>query len=428
MAPFTPCLSGKRSRHGGEGGEARGVAWEGSVSTILERGAGRPVSWRAWLHNETVRSILYQVVVLAAVVGGAWYIVDNTITNMARRDLSAGFDFLDVSAGFGIGFTLIPYREGDTYARVFLVGICNTLLVAAIGIVISTVLGVGVGLARLSGNLLIRTLARWYVEALRNTPLLLQIIAWYFCVFSFLPSPRESHEWWGALALNNRGLYLPAPVPEGGFGWVLAAALLACAGAVLLRRWARERLRRTGQPFPWVGVGTALVLGLPALVFLFAGQPLGWDLPALKGFNYQGGVSIPPSLCALVVALSIYTSCFIGELVRSGIQSVSHGQGEAARSLGLPPGWTMRLVVLPQALRVIVPPLISQYLNVTKNSSLAIAIGFPDLVSVWMNTSLNQSGRAVPIVLMTMGFYCAVSLTVSLLMNAYNRRVLLKER
>ncbi len=381
-----------------------------------------------WLNNRNVRAVLYQALTAAAVVLVAWFLVHNTLENLAVRGMSVGFGFLDVAAGFGISFTVIPYQEGDSYLRVFLVGITNTLLVAVISIVLATVLGLVVGLARLSNNWLIRTLARSYVELLRNTPLLLQIIAWFFGVFNLLPRPRDSLVWFDLFALNNRGFYLPAPLPEPGFEAVLVALAAAVALAVGLKRWADRRQAATGEIFPAIPAGLAMVVGLPLVTFAALGGPLGWEAPELRGFNYQGGLSVPPSFCALVVALSVYTSCFIAENVRSGIQSVSKGQHEAAASLNLRPGLTTRLVILPQALRVLIPPTISQYLNVTKNSSLAIAIGFPDLVSVWMNTSLNQSGQAITIVAMTMAFYCTVSLFVSLVMNAYNRRIMLKER
>lgn len=397
-------------------------------TAAIRRPATTPMRLGAFVNDATVRAIFYQAVTFAAVVGLIWYLVSNTIANMATRGMSAGFDFLDVSAGFNIAFTLIPYREGDSYLRVFQVGIANTLLVAVIGIVFASALGLVVGLARLSTNWLIRTLARWYVEVLRNTPLLLQIIAWYFGVFNLLPRPRESIALGGFMWLNNRGAYFPAPVPQDGFETVLGALALAVGAAIAVSVWARRRLRETGRAFPAGLVGFALVAGVPLLVYLALGAPLGWNWPALRGFNFVGGFSVPPAFCALVVALSIYTSCFIAEIVRAGIQSVGHGQTEAARALGVKPSRTMRFIILPQAMRVIIPPLISQYLNLTKNSSLAIAIGFPDLVSVWMNTSLNQSGRAIPIVAMTMGFYCAVSLIVSFALNAYNRRILLRER
>ncbi len=394
----------------------------------LPRSSRRAGGLIGWLNNAHVRAILYQVLTAAAIVLLGWYLVHNTVANLDARGMSVGFGFLDASAGFGISFTLIPYQEGDTYSRVFLVGIANTLLVAIISIILATVLGLIIGLARLSDNWLIRTLSRTYIEILRNTPLLLQIIAWFFGVFNLLPRPRDSLSWLDVFALNNRGFYMPAPLPGPGFEFVIAAFVLAVAFAVGLKRWAHRRQDATGQIFPALPVGFAAIVFVPLAVFWVLGAPLAWEMPELRGFNYQGGLSVPPSFCALVVALSVYTSCFIAENVRSGIQSVSKGQHEAAASLNLKPSWTMRLIILPQALRVIIPPTISQYLNVTKNSSLAIAIGFPDLVSVWMNTSLNQSGQAIPIVAMTMAFYCAASLTVSLIMNQYNRRVMLKER
>ncbi len=397
---------------------------------IVESSSLRPAPAQAgsWLNNAKVRAVLYQILTLAIVVGGIWYLVSNTITNMSQRGMSAGFEFLGVSAGFNISFTLIPYREGDSYLRVFQVGLANTLLVAAIGILFATIMGLFMGLARLSNNWVIRNLARWYIEILRNTPLLLQIIAWYFGVFTLLPNPRMSLAWSDLFYLNNRGFYFPGPVPEPGFGLFLIVLAATVAGAIAYGVWARRLRERTGRILPVLWPVLGIVIAAPVLAFLLLGSPLAWNKPVLQGFNFRGGVNVPPAFCALIIALSVYTSCFIAEIVRAGIESVSHGQTEAARALGVKPSRTMASIILPQALRVIIPPLISQYLNLTKNSSLAIAIGFPDLVSVWMNTSLNQSGRAIPIVAMTMGFYCAVSLFVSLVMNQYNRRVLLKER
>lgn len=380
------------------------------------------------LNNPTVRAVLYQILTLVIVVSGIWYLVSNTITNMSQRGMSAGFDFIGVSAGFSISFTLIPYREGDSYLRVFQVGLANTLLVAALGIILATVMGLIMGLARLSNNWIIRNMARWYIEILRNTPLLLQIIAWYFGVFGLLPNPRMSIVWGNSFYLNNRGFYFPEPLPQPGFGLFLLVVILAVVVASAFGIWVRRKRERTGRIIPVLWPMLGLLVLLPVAAFLALGAPLDWNRPVLQGFNFRGGVNVPPSFCALVIALSVYTSCFIAEIVRAGIESVSHGQTEAARALGVKPSRTMASIILPQALRVIIPPLISQYLNLTKNSSLAIAIGFPDLVSVWMNTSLNQSGRAIPIVAMTMGFYCVVSLLVSLVMNQYNRRVLLKER
>ena len=382
---------------------------------------------RMW-RDEKSRAIILQALTLFSVIAFFGWLVMNTSYNLAQRNMSAGFGFLDVSAGFGIGFTLIDYQEGDTYARVFLVGIMNTLLVAVVAIILATILGILVGLARLSDNWLMGKVARSYVELLRNTPLLLQIIAWYFGVFNLLPRPKQSIELAEGFVLNNRGFYIPAPVPEAGFNIVLIAFAASVIFSIGLIRWASIRLDKTGKAFPAIWTSLGIIILVPSAVHLALGSPLGWDMPVLKGFNFVGGTSVPPAFCALIVALSAYTSCFIAEIVRSGIQSVSKGQLEAAGALNLPSNWTLRRVVMPQALRVIIPPLISQYLNVTKNSSLAIAIGFPDLVSVWMNTSLNQSGRAIPIVAMTMAFYCFVSLSVSLVMNQYNKRALLKER
>ncbi len=380
------------------------------------------------LNNAAFRAGVYQAITLAVVIGGFWYLVNNTITNMSQRGMAAGFDFLTASAGFSVSFTLIPYKESDSYWRVFQVGMANTLLVAAVSAALATAMGLIIGLARLSNNWVIRNLSRWYVEILRNTPLLLQIIAWYFGVFTLLPNPRASMNWSDIFFLNNRGIYFPAPVPESGFGIFLAILAISIAGAAGAILWGRRRRLLTGRIAPVVLPALAAMIIVPALAFLALGSPLAFDRPALQGFNFRGGINVPPAFCALVIALSVYTSCFIAETIRAGIQSVGRGQTEAAKALGVSSSRTMQSIILPQALRVIIPPSISQYLNLTKNSSLAIAIGFPDLVSVWMNTALNQSGRAIPIVAMTMAFYCGVSLSVSLLLNIYNRRVLLKER
>ncbi len=397
---------------------------------VIEAGraetVGKPVL--SLLNNARVRGFLYQALTLAAVVGGIWYLVSNTITNMSQRGMAAGFDFLGASAGFTVSFTLIPYQPSDSYWRVFQVGMANTLLVAAIASLLATAIGLVVGLARLSDNWVIRNIARWYIEILRNTPLLLQIIAWYFGVFTLLPNPRASVNWGDLFYLNNRGLYFPAPIAESGFGVFVIVVCALIVGIVAFWLWARDLRRRTGKIAPVVLLPLAALLVCPALAFVALGSPLSFDRPALQGLNFRGGVNVPPTFCSLIIALAVYSSCFIAELIRSGIQSVGRGQTEAARALGVPPSRTMASIIIPQAMRVIIPPLISQYLNVTKNSSLAIAIGFPDLVGVWMNTALNQSGRAIPIVALTMAFYCAVSLAVSLAMNAYNRRVLLKER
>src|SRR5690554_6336223 len=314
------------------------------------------------------------------------------------------------------------------YGRTSVVGLFNTLLVSALGIVLATIVGLLVGLARLSQNWLIARLAAIYIETFRNIPLLLQILFWYFAVIQALPSPRQSLAISDFAFLNIRGVYLPEPIFEPGFGAVFAAMTLAVVIVFVLSRWAYRRRMQTGQPFHTVWVSLAILIGLPGLAFVVMGAPLSWSLPSLQGFNFVGGVSVIPELAALLIALTIYTASSIAEIVRSGILAVSHGQTEAAYSLGLSPGMNTRLVVLPQALRVIIPPLTSQYLNLMKNSSLATAIGYPDLVNVFAGTALNQTGQAVVIIAMTMGVYLTFSLLISLFMNWYNHHSTLIER
>ncbi|MCD8546949.1 MAG: amino acid ABC transporter permease [Aeromonadaceae bacterium] len=381
-----------------------------------------------WFYNSRVRSILFQVLAIAAVVGFIYYFLSNAFHNMETRGISTGFQFLDNKAGFGIIQSLIPYDETYSYGRTFVVGLLNTLLVSLLGIVLATALGFVLGVARLSRNWLVSRLAAVYVELFRNIPLLLQIFFWYFAVLRTLPAPRQSISLGEALFLNIRGLYMPAPLPEAGFGWLSVSLLLALALALAISGWARRRQRLTGLPFPSFWVGLGLLVALPLLHFYALGAPLAWELPALKGFNFQGGITVIPELAALLLALTIYTAAFIAEIVRSGILSVSKGQHEAAESLGLSRAQTLRLVIVPQALRVIIPPLTSQFLNLTKNSSLATAIGYPDLVSVFMGTTLNQTGQAVEIIAMTMAVYLLISLVTSYLMNLYNAKMALVER
>lgn len=382
----------------------------------------------AWIYDSRLRSIVAQTVVVGAIAWMLWYLADNTQENMAKRGMSTGFDFVFGTAGFDISWSLFEVKAGSTYLTVFKVGIVNTLVVSILSIVCATLLGFFVGLMRLSSNWLVARIAAWYIEILRNTPLLLQILFWFIGVFTGLPPPRQSYQPIEGFVLNNRGFFLPSPVPEEGFWMTGVAILAAVVAAVLLHRWARARQAATGERFPSVLVGLGIVFALPAAVFLATGSPLDWNVPKLRGFNFVGGMMVPPAFCALLIALSVYTSCFIAEMVRAGIQSVSHGQTEAAYALGVKPTWTMRLIVIPQAMRAIIPPLISSYLNVTKNSSLAVAIGYPDLVAVWMQTSLNQSGRAIEIVATTMLFYMTCSLFISILLNIYNRRMQLRER
>ena len=303
-----------------------------------------------------------------------------------------------------------------------------SLLVAVLGIFFATFLGFFIGVARLSHNWLVSRLATAFIEIFRNIPLLLQIMFWYFAVLRPLPSPRQSLNVGDAVFLNNRGLFLPKPVAEDGFSLTVWAFIAAIVAVFFIARWAWHRQDATGQQFPTVSVGLALIVGLPGLVFLFSGSPLHWDNPTLGGFNFSGGLEVIPELAALTLALSIYTAAFIAEAVRSGIQSVGHGQTEAAYSLGLRPRATLKLVIIPQAMRVIIPQLTSQYLNLVKNSSLATAIGYPDLVNVFAGTTLNQTGQAVEVIAMTMGVYLVISLAISTFMNWYNKRMQLVER
>jgi general L-amino acid transport system permease protein len=372
--------------------------------------------------------MFFQMLLIAGIGFFGYTIFQNTLHNMQQRGISTGFGFLNSEAGFGILMTLIPFDESYTYGRTFLVGLLNTLLVATLGIFFATIIGFIMGVSRLSRNWIISRLATLYIEVFRNIPLLLQIMFWYFAVLRPLPGPRQSLIFNDMLFLNNRGLYMPSPIYEQGFWLVVVVLLVAIAAAVLVARWAHKRQEATGQPFHTVYAAIGLVLGLPFLTFLMMGSPLSWDMPVLQRFNMGGGMVVIPELAALLVALSIYTGAFIAEAVRSGILAVSHGQTEAAHALGLRPGPTLRLVIIPQALRVIIPQLTSQYLNLTKNSSLATAIGYPDLVAVFAGTTLNQTGQAVEVIAMTMAVYLAISLSISLFMNWYNKRIQLVER
>jgi len=374
------------------------------------------------------RALLFQALALIGVIAFSVFLVHNALENLARRGIATGFDFLGSTAGFGIIMHLVDYTEASSYGRAFVVGLLNTLLVSAVGIVFSTLIGFSVGLARLSSNWLVARLAVAYVEIVRNVPLLLQLFFWYFATLIPLPTPRQSLGWGEAIFLNNRGLYVPAPIVEPGFAAVPWALIAALGGVVVLLRWNRRRFDATGRTLPVRSISAALLVGCPLAAFGIAGAPVTWQFPELRGFNFTGGCVVIPEFIALLLALSAYTAAFIAEIVRAGIQSVGPGQIDAAYSLGLKPAQTLRRIVIPQALRVIVPPLTSQYLNLTKNSSLAVAIAYPDLVSVFMGTVLNQTGQAVEVIAITMGVYLVISLGISLLMNRYNRRVALVER
>ena len=386
-----------------------------------------PVKPPFW-NNPQIRAIVFQAVALTVTVAFGLYLFENTQDNLRRLGIASGFDFLSSPAGFDIIQTLIPYSAASSYGQVFWVALLNTLLVSALGIIFATLLGFIIGVARLSKNWLIAKLALVYIETFRNVPLLLQIFFWYFAVLRAVPAPRQSLSLGDAVFLNIRGLYLPAPQFQPGFGWVLATLGIAIVLVIGLTRWARRRQMATGQTFPTLLTSLALLIGLPLITFWLAGSPLHWQVPELRGFNFQGGLVIIPEMASLLLALSIYTAAFIAEIVRAGIQAVSHGQTEASFSLGLNPGMTLRLIILPQALRVIIPPMTNQYLNLTKNSSLAAAIGYPDLVSVFAGTTLNQTGQAIECIAITMAVYLTLSLLISFVMNWYNRRVALVER
>ncbi len=381
-----------------------------------------------WWNNAQHRSLFFQIVLVVMLVGIVWFIASNTMGNLEKRGISTGFGFLSLKAGFGILQSLIAYDESYSFGRTFFVGLLNTLLVSALGIIVATVIGFVVGVARLSNNWLISKLAAVYIETFRNVPLLLQIFFWYFAVLRTLPSPRESWSAGESAFLNIRGLYLPQPVPEPGFSAVTWTFFLGVAVTIAIGIWARKRQNETGKQFNLLGLGFAFIAVFPLTVFFIAGSPLSWDIPKLQGFNFKGGMTIVPELTALLTALSVYTGAFIAEVVRSGILSVNPGQTEAASALGLHKSKVLKLVVIPQAMRVIIPQLTSQYLNLVKNSSLATAIGYPDLVSVFAGTTLNQTGQAIEIIAMTMSVYLFISLSISAIMNWYNKKIMIVER
>ncbi|WP_267369867.1 MULTISPECIES: amino acid ABC transporter permease [unclassified Pantoea] len=378
--------------------------------------------------NPTVRAWIYQFIAVIAVLGVVGYLVHNTIINLANRGITSGFGFLERTAGFGIVQHLIEYTEDDTYARVFLVGLTNTLLVSALCIVFASILGFAVGLSRLSDNWLLRKLSTIYIETFRNIPPLLQIFFWYFAVLRNLPGPRQALNAFDLAYVSNRGLYVPWPTYAPGSWPFVIALLLAVAISYGLYRFNRQHQLKTGELRRTWPAAVAMLILFPVLAHLGFGAATHWDVPQLRGFNFRGGSAMIPELAALTLALSIYTSSFIAEVIRSGIQSVPHGQHEAARSLGLPNPVTLRQVIIPQAMRVIIPPLTSQYLNIVKNSSLAAAIGYPDMVSLFAGSVLNQTGQAIETIAITMGVYLIISLLISLLMNVYNRKIALVER
>ena len=369
------------------------------------------------------RGVFLQLLFVAVLAWIGYEIVDNVRSNLASQRIAAGFGFLTNNAGFDVNQTLIPYSGSDSYARVFVVGLLNTLLVAVIGIFFATVIGFLVALGRLSPNWLLARISGGYVELLRNIPLLFQILFWYLAVLQALPPPRQSISLFDLFFLSNRGLVVPTPIPHAGLEAVAIALSIAIAASLLLRFYAQRQLFQSGRMLTIWPYIVGLIIGLPLIASLAFGSPVSFEIPQLRGFNFAGGSRIIPEFVALTLALSTYTGAFIAEVVRAGILSVHKGQMEAGSSLGLSRGAALRLIVVPQALRVILPPLTNQYLNLTKNSSLAVAIGYPDLVSVFAGTALNQTGQAIEIIGITMGVYLLISLVTSAIMSFYNWRI-----
>jgi general L-amino acid transport system permease protein len=380
-----------------------------------------------FLRDPAKRAIIFQVVALLLVAFVSYYLYTNTQANLERQSIATGFGFLDTEAGFEIGESAIEYSAADSYADALLVGALNTLKVSFIGVIFTIILGTVIGVARLSSNWLVAKLAAGYIEVMQNIPVLLQLFFWYAIFYESFPSPRQALNPFTGVFLCNRGLIFGVPEAHAAHGAMLWAFVVALAIGWFLNRWGNKRQAQTGQIFPSVRVTLALSIALPLLVWAFFGAPTAMDIPELKGFNFKGGVTVSPEFSALLLGLVFYTAAFVAEIVRAGIQSVGHGQVEAAKAVGLKPGQVLHLVVLPQALRVIIPPLTSQMLNLTKNSSLAIAIGYADFVAV-TNTTINQTGQAIEGVALIMIIYLFFSLSTSLFMNWYNKKMALVER
>ena len=382
----------------------------------------------ALLRNQKVRGIIFQLLTVIGLVAFLWYIGENTIHNIQQRGIRTGFDFLNTTAGFAINESPIPYSESDTYWRVFEVGVLNTLIVSFWAIVLSTLLGLIIGVARLSKNWIIAKLASAYIDTFRNIPILLQILFWYNVVLATLPPPRKSIEFFHTIFLNNRGFIIPKPIFGASGIYVAVGVVVAILMVYFINRWLNKRQEETGEEFFFLPWGILILIVVPYLFYLMGPDKITWDIPHLKGFNFRGGKVFSPEFLALAFALTIYTATFIAEAIRSGIEAVKKGQKEAAASIGLTPYQSLKLVVLPQAIRIAIPPTINQYLNVVKNSSLATAIGYPEVVTVFAGTALNQVGQAIEMISMTMAVYLVISLFVSLILNWLNHKLKIKER
>ncbi len=378
-------------------------------------------------NDEKTRAIIYQIVTAAFVAFIGYYLISNVQTNMEKQSIASGFGFIEKEAAFEIGESLVEYSAADTYGRALLVGVLNTLKVSFIGMILTTILGTIIGVCTLSSNWLISKFGTMYVELFQNIPVLLQLFFFYALFYEIFPPPRQALNPITGVFITNRGVDFPVPAPDPAWGYVGLAFVAACIVIWLVNRWAVKRQERSGQQFPTFWVGLGILFGLPLVTWILNGAPTQMDVPVLKGFNFQGGRNISPEFSALLIGLVLYTASFIAQIVRAGIQSISHGQTEAAMSIGLRPGMVLKLVIFPQALRVIVPPLTSQLLNLTKNSSLAVAIGYPDFVQV-AGTTINQTGQAVEGVAMMMVVYLTFSLLTSAFMNWYNKKIKIVER
>ena len=382
----------------------------------------------SFLRDEKVRGILYQLITIVAFAALALYIAHNTAQNIEARGIKSGFDFLNQSAGFDITESPIPYTTKSTHWDVYKVGLINTLIISFFGIILTSILGLIIGVARLSNNWIISRLAATYVETFRNIPVLLQILFWYNVVLAAMPSVRQSYSFFNSVFINQRGIFIPKPIFLDGSIYIGIAVVVAIIIGWFVHKWAKKRLEDTGKEFPVFLTNLALLIFLPLVVYFATGKPVNFDYPVLKGFNFVGGKTYTPEFLALLFALTIYTATFIAEAIRSGIEAVSKGQKEAAQALGLSKMQSLKLVILPQAIRVAIPPIISQYLNLIKNSSLAAAIGYPELVTVFAGTSLNVTGQALEIIAITMGTYLVISIIVSLVLNWFNHKMKIKER
>ena len=378
--------------------------------------------------DQKFRSLFYQTLVIGLFALGIYYLTITTAYNLEKRNIATGWSFLNNPAGFDISFSpFLDFKSTDTHLKVYYVGVLNTLLVSFCGCIAATILGFLIGIVRLSSNWLLSRVAYVYVEFTRNVPLLLQIILWYSVLIQ-LPRIKQALDFLGMFFISNRGIYSPRPVFESGFSNIFIAIILAIISSFILRRWSKKRQDNTGKQFPVLSLAFGMIIIVPLVLFFILGSPMSFDYPVLKGFNFKGGMVIRPEFIAMFLALTIYTAAFISETVRSGILSVTKGQKEASASLGLKKSWIMRLIIIPQALRVIVPPLTSQYLNLTKNSSLGIAVGYADLVHGFGGISLNQTGQAIECMVIVMATYLTISLTISVFMNIYNRSIQFKEK